>query len=87
MVIELIGVALLIVAIIGIIKMGGININVTIKQELNAEDHKLLEDIYNEKGDVRDTNVEYQEYIDDAIQKVNAIMYGVEEQKDDEQRK
>ena len=77
-----IGVLLVVVIGYALIKGCSVNINITVKQEFSAEDRQLLEDLYNEKGDMKDREMDMLETLDGAIREINNIMTGTEEESD-----
>lgn len=70
------------VIIYALVKGCNINININYKQEFSAEDRQLLEDLYNDKGDPKDTNSTIEDALDSVIKSVNEIMLDVEEGSD-----
>ena len=67
------------VIIYALIKGCNININVNVKQEFSAEDRKLLEDLFNEDGELKNKDESAQAALDELIQNVNSIMLGEED--------
>lgn len=70
------------VIIYALLKGCNININISVKQEFSLEDRQLLEDLYNEKGDMKDREMDMLETLDGAIREINNIMTGTEEESD-----
>lgn len=70
---------LIIVVIYAFVKGCTVNINVTLKQEINEKDRQLLEDIYNDKGDVKSQEFVMMEALDEAVRNINNIMLDNEE--------
>lgn len=68
------------VIIYALIKGCAINININVKQEFSQEDRALLEDLYNSKGDLKNSSEDAQSSLDEIVKTVNAIMLGDEEQ-------
>lgn len=63
------------VVLYALIKGTVVNINVTVKQELSAEDRQLLEDIYNSEGDLKG-GYDTKAAIDEAVKTINSLMMG-----------
>lgn len=55
------------------------NINISVKQEFSESDRQLLEDIYNEKGDMKDKDNEVMEALDEVIKNINDVMLDKED--------
>ena len=72
-------VCVVLVIIYALFKGCNININVTLKQEFSQEDRQLLEDIYNDKGELKRDDLELQNAFDEIVKNVNDIMLGVED--------
>lgn len=70
------------VIIYAFVKGCNINVNISVKQEFSPEDRQLLEDLYNEKGDMKDRELDMLETLDGAIREINNIMTGTEEESD-----
>lgn len=54
-----------------------LNLNINVKQEFSEADRQLLEDLYNNDGDLKQPDD--QPNIDDIIKSVNDLMVGSEE--------
>lgn len=55
------------------------NITITYKQEFSDEDRQLLEDLYNNNGDIKDHEQDVQDSIDTVIKTVNDLFLDVTE--------
>lgn len=59
------------------------NINIIIKQEFSDSDRQLLEDLYNQDGELKDKReTQMLEALDGAVRSINNIMLGTEEESD-----
>lgn len=58
-------------------KNANLNLNINVKQEFSEADRQLLEDLYNNDGDLKQPDD--QPNIDDIIKSVNDLMVGSEE--------
>ena len=67
------------VIIYALVKGCNININISVKQEFSAEDRQLLEDVFNEKGEVK-KDFDTKEAFDQVVKSINDIMLGDEEE-------
>ena len=70
---------IILVVLYALLKGCNFNINISVKQEFSQEDRKLLEDLFNEKGDIKDKEHDVQNSFDELIKNVNNIMLGVED--------
>lgn len=70
------------VIVYAFVKGCNININVTLKQEFNDEERQLLEDLYNNDGDLKKRDDTVVEALDEAVRNINNIILGVEEETD-----
>ena len=59
--------------------MGEHNITVVAKQEFSAEDRQLLEDLYNEQGDLKSKDADIRDALDQAVKNINEIMLDMED--------
>lgn len=62
---------------------GDHSLSITYRQEFSEEDRQLLEDLYNEKGDIKNQELDMLETLDGAIREINSIMNGTEEDSDE----
>lgn len=76
--VQLILITVLIIALFWKIFGNSGDISVTVKQEFSESDRQLLEDIYNEKGDLKNNDAEVLEALDEAVKNINNIMYDTE---------
>ena len=53
--------------------------NISVKQEFSKEDRQLLEDLFNEKGEIKDKDNDVQSSFDELVKNVNNLMLGVED--------
>ena len=67
------------VIIYALVKGCHVNINITVKQEFSHEDRQLLEDLFNDKGDVNERELDIKNTLDDVVKNINAIMLDEEE--------
>ena len=67
------------VIIYALVKGCNININVTVKQEISEDDRQLLEDIYNNDGDMKNRETVMMEALDNAVRNINNIMLDAED--------
>ena len=67
------------VVLYALLKGCNINININVKQEFSQEDRQLLEDLFNEKGEIKDANNDIQSSFDELVKNVNNLMLGVED--------
>lgn len=58
-------------------------INIIVKQEFSESDRQLLEDLYNEKGDIKNEDADFQEALDDVVKSINNIMLDNKEDSDE----
>lgn len=58
---------------------GDHSFNITYQQKFSEEERQLLEDLYNEKGDIKNREFDMLETLDGAIREINSIMTGAEE--------
>lgn len=65
------------VIIYALVKGCSININISVKQEFSQEDRKLLEDLFNENGDPKESNETVA--VDEVLRSINDFMLGNEE--------
>ena len=72
---------LLIFFVIGyaLVKGCSININISVKQEFSHEDRQLLEDLFNDKGELKNQDHDIQDSFDELVKNVNDLMLGVED--------
>lgn len=62
------------VIIYALVKGCHVNINISYKQEFSAEDRQLLEDLYNDKGDLKSKDSEIPESLDEVIRSIQEAM-------------
>ena len=67
------------VIIYALIKGCSVNMNISVKQEFSKEDRQLLEDLFNEKGEIKDKDNDVQSSFDELVKNVNNLMLGVED--------
>lgn len=71
---------LLNIVMYALFKLMKANITITIKQEFSESDRQLLEDIYNQDGDLKDKREEQMlEALDSAVRNINSIILDSEE--------
>lgn len=71
---------LLNVIMYSVFKLMKADISITIKQEFSESDRQLLEDIYNQDGDLKDRREEQMlEALDSAVRNINSIILDSEE--------
>lgn len=71
---------LLNIVMYGLFKFMKADITITIKQEFSESDRQLLEDIYNQDGDLKDKREEQMlEALDSAVRNINSIILDSEE--------
>ena len=75
----LLTVIIIFVIIYALIKGCSVNINISVKQEFSQEDRQLLEDLFNEKGEIKDKDNDVQSSFDELVKNVNNLMLGVED--------
>lgn len=75
----LLTVIIIFVIIYALIKGCSVNINISVKQEFSNEDRQLLEDLFNEKGEIKDRDNDVQSSFDELVKNVNNLMLGVED--------
>ena len=75
----LLTVIIILVIIYALIKGCSVNINISVKQEFSKEDRQLLEDLFNEKGEIKDKDNDVQSSFDELVKNVNNLMLGVED--------
>lgn len=72
---------LLNVVMFGFFKLMKADITITIKQEFSESDRQLLEDLYNQDGDLKDRREEQMlEALDSAVRNINSIILDTEEE-------
>ena len=54
-------------------------ITIIYKQEFSDEDRQLIEDLYNDDGDMKKRETVMMEALDDAVRNINNIMLDIEE--------
>lgn len=67
------------VVIYALVKGCNININVTFTQEISKDDRQLLEDIYNNDGDIKNREAIMMDALDNAVRNINNIMLDAED--------
>lgn len=70
---------IILVVIYALVKGCNININVTVKQEISEDDRQLLEDIYNNDGDMKNREAVMMDALDNAVRNINNIMLDAED--------
>ena len=71
---------LLNIVMYGLFKFMKADITIIIKQEFSESDRQLLEDIYNQDGDLKDKREEQMlESLDSAVRNINSIILDSEE--------
>ena len=54
-------------------------IDISVRQEFSAEDRQLLEDLYNEKGELKSKESGVIDALDDVVRNINNIMLDTED--------
>lgn len=77
---DIILIMLLNIVMYALFKLMKADITITIKQEFSESDRQLLEDIYNQDGDLKDKREEQMlEALDSAVRNINSILLDSEE--------